>query len=683
MMRVTSHHRRGQVLVIILIGMALMSGLIFYVYNLGSQVNQQVDMQDAADATAISGAGWMARSMNLIAMNNVGQAKTISLVPILDSMPLGTEMAYNEVSQWENALAIQLDRGVPTIEHDIIRNSCENLRQRMASQRDLLAPVNALLNGDSGFSMADITYWRSGGGGAVPQGKLWQACEAMDELSSVTAGSAGIFAQSNAALFGKQSGAQPAFIAPILPRIAAKRGQFSDFQYVIEGSMTVRDQQHEAGPLTVLRSTRSKRGGAIPDAQWPHRLGPWATLHKWRYYIREATNWQWVPGSGDNRGQTRGGGGVGISGRRSGGSARTQSGGGSNGGFRAIEYKIMGYSTYGPYHWALSQINDYARGFFNFRTNQWSGQLPDTLFRNYIYSLANTKLRYMFTSSEPRDIHIPNWQFTQYPEAKAAALADESKVYQTMFYLVEIASANPKSSPLWLNAGAYRANEDYALSIWARGWKDPAKMNMTKVGNHVWLDEYTYEVTKDAELGLVEQFDANGDPIWHTVYMTAYYIFGGIDTGESVEVGNPCNWLDGDELPAPTLLDTDEGDYNYLDTSPESDYRRENFMYLGVVLKDPHSGIWQKQFKNPNPAGKLLALAQAEVFNNKSWDLWTQDWQAKLHPMTRWDDWLDTIEDGQVDLNDVAGIVDGDDVDEATTFMRRLGGDLAERYKSN
>ncbi|HHH75793.1 MAG TPA: hypothetical protein ENL03_02055, partial [Phycisphaerae bacterium] len=76
MIATARQQRRGQVLMIILIGMVLMSGLIFYVYNLGSQVNQQVDMQDAADATAISGAGWMARSMNLIAMNNVGQAKS-------------------------------------------------------------------------------------------------------------------------------------------------------------------------------------------------------------------------------------------------------------------------------------------------------------------------------------------------------------------------------------------------------------------------------------------------------------------------------------------------------------------------------------------------------------------------------------------------------------------------------
>ena len=86
----TTHdaRRQGQVLIITIIAMTLLVGPVFYVYNVGDQVNKRLEMQGAADATAVTGAIWMARNMNVVAMNNVGMAKMISLVPILDAQPL-------------------------------------------------------------------------------------------------------------------------------------------------------------------------------------------------------------------------------------------------------------------------------------------------------------------------------------------------------------------------------------------------------------------------------------------------------------------------------------------------------------------------------------------------------------------------------------------------------------------
>jgi hypothetical protein len=55
--------RAGQVLVVILLAMALLAGLLMFVYNLGDQLNRRVSTQNAADGAAISGAAWMARSM--------------------------------------------------------------------------------------------------------------------------------------------------------------------------------------------------------------------------------------------------------------------------------------------------------------------------------------------------------------------------------------------------------------------------------------------------------------------------------------------------------------------------------------------------------------------------------------------------------------------------------------------
>ena len=80
--------RGGQVLVLTLLGMTVLVALVFYVYNVGDQVNRRTTLQNVADATAISGAGWIARSMNVVAMNNCEQSRLAVLVPIMDALPL-------------------------------------------------------------------------------------------------------------------------------------------------------------------------------------------------------------------------------------------------------------------------------------------------------------------------------------------------------------------------------------------------------------------------------------------------------------------------------------------------------------------------------------------------------------------------------------------------------------------
>ena len=160
-----SHCRRGQVMFVVLLGTLLLAGLVMYVVNVGDQVNRKVLMQNAADAAAISGATWMARSMNVIAMNNVAQTRMLALIPILDAFPLATRMAYEEVKAWEEGLRNQLRRGVPDSH---LREGLESLRARMARQRDILAPISNLFN-DSGFHVEELTTWRLRGHTGPPQ----------------------------------------------------------------------------------------------------------------------------------------------------------------------------------------------------------------------------------------------------------------------------------------------------------------------------------------------------------------------------------------------------------------------------------------------------------------------------------------------------------------------------------
>jgi hypothetical protein len=165
----TRLHRSGQVMVILLLAMSLLSSLVFYVVNIGDQVNRRVVVQNAADSAAISGATWMARSMNLVAMNNVAQSRMYALIPHLDSFPLSTRMAHEETASWVDALDRQLKRGVADTH---LREGLESLHERMKKQRDILAPIDGFFRNE--YDVTTATHWsiRGAGGAAASRASL-------------------------------------------------------------------------------------------------------------------------------------------------------------------------------------------------------------------------------------------------------------------------------------------------------------------------------------------------------------------------------------------------------------------------------------------------------------------------------------------------------------------------------
>ena len=77
--------RRGVVMIITLLAIVLMVALVLFVLNLGQQVNRRIAVQDTADATAIAGSTWVARTLNTVAKNNVTLSRYIALVTVLDA----------------------------------------------------------------------------------------------------------------------------------------------------------------------------------------------------------------------------------------------------------------------------------------------------------------------------------------------------------------------------------------------------------------------------------------------------------------------------------------------------------------------------------------------------------------------------------------------------------------------
>ncbi len=651
--------RGGQVLIITLIAMTMLVGLIFYVYNLGSIVNRRIAVQQAADSAAISGANWMARSMNVVAMNNCAQARCLALIPVMDALPLASAIAYNETNQWEICLSRQQGQTVNDLplNRQLIADSLNVLHSRIATERDVLAPMDAAMN-HSGFDMQQTTCWAiEGQGGTTPQGTLWQAAMAMEEMNEATAESAGALAQSNAVMFGQENGVESSMLVPVLPKMPARKGTFADFQPVLRGEELVTGN-------SVMVKPNPGSGGAISDAVFPHRLGPWARLFRWRDYIYKATAWEWVAPTPGAHGQTRGGGGsVPLGGRTRGGGAGAS--GGGSGGWHATEWELQGYHTFGPYSWALRRLNYYVFG-----NAQVKGHLSDTFFYDYISQLSNLKLEYMFGSQAPQSIHESNYVI-DYPTAKAIVKDPNFKIYRTMFYKIEVQSSVPMGDSRWLNPGTCRTNKDDPLAIWTNGWADPEGWKVPKVSDHIWRDQYTYETTADPEIGIQLTYDESNNPVWHPVYVADWYVWGGIDVGTEVVARNPCNWSGEDKRPAPILLDIAEGDIDPYDPNWDEGVRRSQFSYLGTAAAPDKAPVWPARFSSASPITSVVAVGQAKVFNNDSWDLWTQDWQVQLTPVTQWADWAQRIKDGKGDVQAVKVLKDAD-VDQMYNYLDRL-----------
>jgi hypothetical protein len=638
----------GQVMVLMLLGLALLGGLVFYVVNSGDQTNRRVVVQNAADSSAISGATWMAKSFNLIAMNNVAQTRVLALVPVLDAFPLATQMSYEETRDWEASLRNQLTRGVPD---SWLKDGLESLRQRIQNERDILGAMNDLFN-NSDFHMDSLTLYNSNG--QAPYGELWQAAEAMDNFSLATMMTAPVLAQENAVRFGKASDADVAFISPVEPTMPAFRGFWGQFEQPV-------------------------KKGRIPDRVYAQRLGPYDRLFKWRDYQYEniTERGAWVP-------PTQGHGAISnVTGRANipGGRSNGQGAMGQNtdhSGFWAqnvVGRILKGYTTYGPYEWMMRRIHGYSYGWWN--NNGFApGQLSDTYFHEYHRQIGNIKLGYMWGAQDIRSIHYPKYVI-DYPQAAGLAAQNPGAVNKTMVYLVEIRSKYRKDDPSFMTPGTFVTNDKLPVVKWMNGWQDPNTWGIPQIVPYIWEDQWQYMTTQDVDIGIQVQRDATGQPVWQNVYMVSQYVFGGIDIGPQVQVSNPANYASQADLPAPVLLDLKYGDYDLALPDHDQGVRRDVFTYLGVARKGNTPPAWSDRFGKDSPYKGMVAAAQAEIFNTTSWDLWTQDWKTQLVPVTQWQNWVAITKSTAHYAGDTMGLLSDTDVVDIADYMSRFSDPMA------
>lgn len=696
----------GVILIMTLLAIGVIIALVFLVYNAGNFINARLRMQNIADSVAISGAGWSARSMNVIAMNNCGQSRMLALVPVLDSMPLATEMALSEVTAWEAGLSGQVPN-VPSSKDDYLRKAVSNLRDRMASERDILIGLDQVFNKD--FDMRSVTYWQyEGGAGSAPHGSLWRTAQALEEFSYVTWQTSDLLAQASAVRFGEANGADVAMLLPLTPKVPAKVGEYKDFQPVLVGESRV------YGKAGAMKRT-GRLGGGIPDFVYPHRLGPWGTLYLWRrnLVIYSPTDPPPPPPPPDDRPpppikRTRGRTGTYAPGGRRRAAVPTDRRDEpeiAESGHESIVENIlatwegdvpllscaamtggsgivMGWYTWGPFEWARNKAFDGA-----------TYQFSLSLYPSYIKNLANAKVTYLFdTPEELKTIHFPEWiHMTDYPGAVSLAESEPEKIAKTLYYRVHVRSSIPPTSANYLSEGTYVGNIEMPVSVWMNGWRDAATWPYyEQVANYMWRDRFEYETTYDPDIGIVntwqegDEEDDEPELEYHPVYVDVHYIWGGVDIGEEVEIANPCNWSEGTVLPRPLLFDpgpNGELEYRY---DPDDYTKLPGYGFLGIAREKKYEAdVWPRRFTGLGSIEGMLTIAQAKLFNNLSWDLWTQDWQVQLAPVVKWDDWLWELEQAQWELDQVNGLVDYKELREIDKYLRSIDEDMMRAFLSH
>lgn len=487
--RPSRRKRRGAVLIIVLTAITLLVGLILYVFNLGDQENVRLRMQDAADSAAISGAGWMARSMNVISVNNVTQARLISLISVMDALPLAAEMTIAEQVEMRK-IPDALDpyhpvvgpftpyerdnfycRGIARIYEDMYAELNENGNQlRRLEEIDEAFDQKNELELEGSYDVARSTEWNAPNG---ERGLIWRAILALDNFSQAELDTAPVLAQADAHRFSAHGMSHQAFIVPLRPPLPGFRGEPRDFLPVLnmhirygrdrDSGAIVREVK-DSGLVTKLAGTPdtaktareiSVRGGAtpiiagidgkVPDRgagisheDFPYYLGPFARLYNWRDYWDQ---WEWV----------------------------------SSGDTMVHEFQERwGYTTYGPLDHALRQVY---RGFgtpSGFSSHWWhwhhgtDGSVDLSRFAFHLRTLAQVKAAYILGLPAPISVQYSEQWITNYDDAVAYVEGDEQTrdgnpdinnhgVMVTRYYRVHIRSTvHPdRERAHWLNPGSW------------------------------------------------------------------------------------------------------------------------------------------------------------------------------------------------------------------------------------
>ena len=601
------HNPRGAILVLTLLALILLACLVFFVFNVGRHVAGRVEAQNAADSAAISGAGWVARSFNTVAMNNVESARLIALAAVLDSLPQSVEYTLTDQLAFVESIDAQVTRGV---ERDTwLLGPLQQAGRTFQRHVELLQPMHELFN-ESGYDVARMTHYTDANG---QRGEIWKAIEALGTVSETTMLQLPLQAQ-HAAFRGAQISQREGgkstggLLLPWAVDIPWAMGGFDDFRDPIVDGLLPAAQDNKVtnrGPYDTVFGMWNRRSNAsYRDLEVSVE--------------RDFTQRGWVPQPPDRE---------------------------------VVEREIVSYSTSGAYEDMQSQavelgavrgvVGNYQEALTDPGDLERHPLVP-SLWARRVRFISDNKINDGFPGAAAQRVVLrPRW-ITNYDDALSIQTDSAIDLAYGMFLVFDFTRNEfegvPPTTPVLQKWGLVR-----------RAGADVLRPTDDKIANHIWRDERV-ESSRDL-----------GGRAFRTRTLR-YYVFLAVNVGQEVAIRSPYNFTPAERgnLPGPVNFDQTQ-------ILPTDESRRESLTVLGIAHQPKDAAFWSEAFDRGRVDPKLVTLAQAEVFNNHSWDLWTQMWHAQLIPIDGMDGWMEQL----TDPPDVSAMdwLDADDVTEVVDYL--------------
>ncbi len=145
--------------------------------------------------------------------------------------------------------------------------------------------------------------------------------------------------------------------------------------------------------------------------------------------------------------------------------------------------------------------------------------------------------------------------------------------------------------------------------------------------------------------------DSYGEPVYKSqqYWRTQYILLGGVNVGLERVIRDPYTGFNPNSASAPAPVDFDHPRLR----PDDSDAKRRHLTVLAVAQRDDLPATWRRRFDGNKPHPYMVGVAQAQLFNDHSWDLWTQMWNAQLQPVSRFDEWVDRMNTDAGDVGEV------------------------------
>lgn len=586
---------------------------------------------------------------------------------VLDSIPLAVDLSVTDESEpglgdldaIAQAVEAQLKWGVvdPWLEHKLREMIDPANPQGVYAELQYIRELDELFRNNA-HMIPRMTHYQSSSG---VMGRMHQAMRSMDAHSQAVMRTLGEAAQSAAshsarANFGDDNAG--ALLLPAAPHIPWQRGAFVDYERPVRFGLL-------PGTDSRLKTDSALIGLGQVDHKQVNR-GPWDALFGWRYTNASEAGPGRVPDNG------------GLPPRN---------------GPPTPAVAPQFYDVAGPDALCQSVLPKlrYAR-IQNIDSPVFTpGHLAELVHRKAGYLWEDLPLSGIRDTQWEIDIAFDNERSNDQNREHLDALPPGERM-GSLFVVVEMKSrrADEKGLPqsrghTWNYIDQPGRQSPYV--IYRSDWFDPDRLDgyqlihqlarnvrgtptWKRVQKYVWRISAVYltdpagpDLGGDPSIGLppkIVNMRPGGEPEYaaQEVFWEIDVMLVGANAGKQVTVDNPWAGFDRDAAESPAPIDLVIKDLPPND--PTARFRHLTF--LGVARQSNKPTFWPSRFQGNQPHPYNSALGQAYVFNNHSWDLWTQAWQSQLEPVDidRFDEWIALADEAANNAHDIPGLDPGE-----------------------